>query len=189
MSPRMRLRAATAVVAACLLPLAACDSGGGASPSPSPTPSYQESPPETTLQRQTRLDFEAAEKSYRTFIAEKNRLGLAGGSLAPTPVMKQTAAGKYLAYYTMLLREQKKAGEKYTAGTKIGYVRRGGYSPQELTLDVCEDGSANRVLDKNGKQISKGQILLRTVYVRPIDGRWKLWNGDERGETSSCASN
>ncbi|GAA3619541.1 hypothetical protein GCM10022236_22210 [Microlunatus ginsengisoli] len=180
----MRVRLGAAVAAACLLGLVGCDSGGG--PSPSPTPTVQPSPPETSLERQQREDFEAAEKAYRTFIADTNRVAATGGSLEPTAVMKATAAGPYLDFQSQLLRAQKKAGDTHTSGVEIGYIRTGGYSPSQLTLEVCEDASKNRVLDRNGNQVSTGQILLRSLYVRRIDGRWKVWDGDEKGTASSC---
>ncbi|HET9650342.1 MAG TPA: hypothetical protein VFP34_19210 [Microlunatus sp.] len=187
MTPRLRLRLGAAVVAATLLPLAACTPGGDG-PSTSPTPTLQPSPPETSLERQQRLDFEAAAKSYRAFMEEYNRLAKAGGSLQATPVMKSTAAGPFLAFYTDALREQKQQGQRYTTGVEIGYVKSGAYSSNELTLEVCEDGSQNKVLDRDGKEVAAGQILLRAVYVRPIQGRWTLWNGDERDTVQSCTS-
>jgi hypothetical protein len=182
------LRAAAAAVVACLLPLAACTDGSGGGPSPSPTPTYQPSRPETSLERQTRLDFEAAEKSYRAFIAEYNRLARAGGAKNATPKMKEYAAGPFLDFYVDLLRSMKERQVRNTSGVQIGYVRRGGYGTTELTLEVCEDGSENKVVGKNGEQISTGQIGLRSIYAKKVDGRWKAWDGDERGPAQSCQS-
>lgn len=186
MTRRARARIGAAIAVACLLSTTACDIGGG--PSPSPSPTVQPSPPETSLERQKRLDFEAAEKSYRTFMAEYNRLAKAGGSTVATPVMKETAAGPFLEFYVGRLRDIKAEQVHHTSGVKVGWVHTGAYSPEQLTLEVCEDGSDNKVIDKNGQQVSTGQIGLRSVYSRPIDGRWKAWNGDERGTATSCQS-
>jgi hypothetical protein len=62
---------------------------------------------------------------------------------------------------------------------RIAYVRRGGYSPRELVLLVCEDGSKVKILNKKGKQVSHGGVSKLTLYLRPIQGRWKVWNGDQ----------
>jgi hypothetical protein len=185
MSPRIRLRAAaSAAVLACLVPLVGCDSTAGNGPTTTPT--TQPTPPETSLERQQRLDFAAAEKSYREFMAEMDRIGKAGGSKTATPTMKMYAAGPYLKFYTEAARQQETRGVKYTADTLIGYVHTGTYSQQQLTLDVCEDNSDNKVIDKNGKVVGQGQILKRTLYARPAGERWKIWNGDEQGTATSC---
>jgi hypothetical protein len=181
---RLRRTAGALVASVALLTVGACTDDP---PTSSPPPTVQPSPPETSLERQQREDFAAAEKSYRAFLAEFNRIVTSGGALQPTPVMRQTTAGKYLTFYTVLMRRQKKAGQTYTAGTKIGYVKHVSYSSGQLMLEVCEDGSANKVLDTNGKQVGQGQILVRTLYMRPIEGTWKVWNGDELGERKSCA--
>ena len=190
-----RHRAVRAIAASCaLLLLPACSGDPAPSPSTKPSTSSPPSattpptPPETSLEREQRLAFEAAEKSYRTFNAEVRRLQKAGGATGPTPVMRRTAAGKYLAFYVDGLRDQKRRRVTYTTGSIVGYVHRAGYSPAQLTLRVCEDASRNRVLDQAGKQISEGFIVRRLVYFRPMGGTWKLWNGDEDGQPGSCSS-
>jgi hypothetical protein len=182
-----RSLAAVAVGVVCLLPIAGCDRGSG-DPSPTPTPTVRSSPPETGLERQQRLDFAAAEKSYRAFMAEYNRLARAGGANQATPVMKQNAAGPFLAFYVDALHEQERLGQRYTTGVEVGYVKTGTYAPEQLALEICEDGSKNKVIDKNGKVVSSGQILVRSAYAKPVEGRWKMWDGDEHGTASSCQS-
>jgi hypothetical protein len=174
------------VMTCCLLAAGACTSDPPAAPPPSASPTVLPTPPETSLARQQREDFEAAEASYRGFMKEQDRLGKLGGASDATRVMRKYAAGKYLAFYVSLLRNQKKRQVVYTANTKIGYVRPGSYAPDELTIEVCEDGRANKVLDKTGKQVSAGRIGVRLLYVREIGGTWKLWNGDEKGSPASC---
>ena len=102
--------------------------------------------------------------------------------------MKKHAAGPFLAFYVVLLKDQKQRKVTYTEPTKIGYVRAGGFKPTELILNVCEDASKNRVLDQSGKQISEGIAGTRVLYARPIGGTWKLWNGDDGDAVDSCSS-
>ena len=83
---RRRAPAVVGALAALCLSAVACTPSEPSTPSPSPTPSA--SPTETALERQTRLDFEAAEKAYRTFSAEYDRLANAGGAKEPTQVLK-----------------------------------------------------------------------------------------------------
>ena len=197
---REQRRSAVRAVAAGfgLLLLPAC-SVPGPGPGPGPTapsataPSSsaratttQPTPPETSIEREQRLAFEAAEKSYRAFIAETDRIGNAGGANSASARMRELAAGPYLQFYVRELRLERQQHARYTGNTRIGYVQRGGYSQRQLTLRVCEDGSSTRVLDKNGKQISEGQLLRRQLYVRQLAGRWKIWDGDEEGSTTSC---
>ena len=101
---RRRAPAVVGALAALCLSAVACTPPEPSTPSPSPTPSA--SPTETALERQTRLDFEAAEKAYRTFSAEYDRLANAGGAKEPTQVLKDTAAGPYLADASAGLRQQ-----------------------------------------------------------------------------------
>ncbi len=68
---------------ACALALVGCTPAAPAEPSPSPSPAVQ-TPAETTQERQQRLDYAAAEKSYRTFRAEYERVLRAGGAKEPT---------------------------------------------------------------------------------------------------------
>jgi hypothetical protein len=139
------------------------------------------------LERQTRLDFDAAEKAYRTFSAEFDRLANAGGAKQPTPVMEQTAAGPYLKQAEESLRQQLAGGGRSTGRVVIAWVRRGGYEPARLTIDSCEDASGVTNYSKSGELLSKGEIGTLTVEARRIDGRWKLWNATNAATATSCA--
>ena len=66
-------RAAVLVAVGCLA-LGCTPQPGVPTPSPSPTATTAPTPPETARERQERLDFEAAEKAYRTFRAEFGRV-------------------------------------------------------------------------------------------------------------------
>jgi hypothetical protein len=177
-----------AVVACALFP--ACTPSAGA-PSPTPavsTPAGQSTPPETDQQRKERLDFEAAEKAYRSFAAEYDRLyEIKGGSSRPTRKLTDNAAGPYLKVMLGFLEDSKQKG-RYTEGdVRIAYIGRGAYSPGELILKTCEDGSEVRVLDRKGKQVATGGTSKLTLFVRPIAGRWKVWDGDQE-VVKTCTS-
>lgn len=182
---RRRAPLVAGVATALCLSAAGCTPSGPATPSPTPTPSA--SPTETQLQRQTRLDYEAAEKSYRTFSTEVNRLANAGGAEQPSQVMKETASGPLLKAFSEALRNQHEAKARWVGKSSIDVVQRGGYSPTLLTLDTCEDGSKMRAYDSSGKLIGKGYVAWQTVEVHRIDGRWKAWDTTESRKVASCA--
>ena len=75
-----------AVVACCAL-AAACTQEPAQMSSPSPTP-LATTPRESQIERQMRLDYEAAEEAYRTNIAEQDRLYQAGGAIEATPALE-----------------------------------------------------------------------------------------------------
>ena len=151
---------------------------------PAVTPTAVAAPPETQLERQTRLDFEAAEKSYRAFSREYMRLAHEGGSRAATSTMKQHAAGPYLSAMVDFSRQRRTASRKSVGELRIGYVRPGPYSPSALTLEVCEDGSRVKNLDKSGRVVSSGIVSKLTLQLRLIDKTWKVWNGDDEVVTT-----
>ena len=82
-----------AVVACCAL-AAACSPDQAPVSTPSPPPAA--TPAESQIERQIRLDYEAAEKAYRANRAEQDRLYQAGGATKATSALKATATGSYL---------------------------------------------------------------------------------------------
>ena len=172
--------AVSALVAACTPDVVPPPS----SPTPTPSPTSA-SPTENALEREQRLAFEGAERAYRQFRKEYTRISTSGGADKPTAAMRATADGPYLKVMTQFLAKRKATKTRSTTGLRIGYVNPGTFSPEELTLSVCEDGSNNRILDRNGKQVGKGIAQELTLYVRPIDGRWKIWDGDNK-TVKSC---
>jgi hypothetical protein len=190
LTPTARAFMYLGAVVACAL-YAACSPSAGVPPTPSPgvsTPAGQSTPPETEQQRKERLDFEAAEKAYRTFAAEYDRLyEIKGGSSKPTRKLTDNAAGPYLKVMLRFLQDSKQKG-RYTKGdVRIAYMERGAYSPEELILKICEDGSDVRVFDRNGKQVATGGTSRLSLYVRPVGGRWKVWDGDQE-VVKTCAT-
>ena len=95
MALRRGLVTVGAAVACCAL-TAACTSEPAPGATSSPTP-VSTTPTESQIERQMRLDYEAAEKAYRANIEEQDRLAQAGGANAATPSLKSTAEGEYLS--------------------------------------------------------------------------------------------
>jgi hypothetical protein len=160
--------------------------GCSASPEePAVTPTAVATPPETQLERQTRLDFEAAEKSYRAFVAEYDRLSRAGGATTATSAMERYGAGPYLDTMVDFLSQTKARKVRSRGQFQIGYVRPGLHTPTELTLNVCEDGTGISNVDSKGKVVSKGLAGKLTLQMRLIDNRWKVWDGSDE-DVASC---
>lgn len=173
------LAAMTAIVTLC----AACTPEPG--PTPTPTPSAPASPTETELERQERLDYEAAEKSYRTFRAEFGRVLRAGGATSATPEMKRTAAGSYLKNFAETVQAFEGLGGYDRGAEKILYVRHGGYSSDSLILNVCEDSRDVRTYDEGGKQVGVGELRTAQLEVRKVKTAWMLWSGEGK-KVASC---
>ena len=91
MALRRGLVSVGAAVACCAL-TAACTSEPAPAATPSPT-SPAATPSESQIERQMRLDYEAAEKAYRATSAEQDRLYQAGGASQATCELKATATG------------------------------------------------------------------------------------------------
>lgn len=171
-------------------------SHGAAAPTPAPTPSPTWSctpqnsidPPctQARAQEQAKLnaDYEAAEKAYRAFAAEWSRLTVVDHYARPTPVMLATAGGPYLRDISNFLITDSARGWHSTVGFRVVYVkrepdlRRSSSPMDELTLLSCEDASKNVVVDRDGRVVGRGVIGLSTLYMRPVDGHWRVWDAD-----------
>jgi hypothetical protein len=156
---------------------------GGCTPDPTPsppltpTPTLSATPTESDQEREQRLAYEAAEKSYRTFRAEYRRVLRQGGAKEPTAVMKDTAGGPYLDTFAKIAQGYKIVGDHQRGREIIQYVRHGGYSTESLSLNVCEDGRPVQVIRKNGKQGGVGEVRTATLEVRYVGSTWKVWSG------------
>ena len=154
-----------------------------AEPSPSPSPPSP-TPTENAVERQMRLDFEAAEKSYRTFRAELGRVLRAGGASQPTKVMKATAAGPYLENFADVAQAYKSTDSRETGQERIVWVRRGAYSSESLLLLVCEDSSDVKTYEGD-KLVGSGEVRTAELEVRKTGSAWKVYDGKGE-EVSSC---
>lgn len=173
------------VVAAVAVALVASACTPAVTPAPSPLPSVSATPTETDQQRQERLDYEAAEKAYRTFRAEYNRVLRAGGAKKPTAVMKETAANGYLTEVQKVAEAYKGLGDHQQGEEKTVYLKRGGYSKTSINLLACEDTQSVSIIDKRGKKVGAGEIRRVDLEVRLEAGTWKLWSGSG-DEVESC---
>lgn len=170
-----------AAVATVSLVVAGCTNV--ATPPQTPTPPVSQSPTESAQEMQQRLDYEAAEKSYRTFRAEYNRALRAGGAKTPTKIMKATAAGPYLTELAQAVEAYKGLGSYDTGSENILFVRYIGHSPSAVNLEVCEDSRAIKTLNKSGKLQGSGDILKAQLEVRKTD-QWRVWSGTGKKVTS-----
>lgn len=181
-----RLTGRGLLVGCCLLTLL----GSGCTPSePPPSPPTSDvatpTPTENAQEREERLAYEAAETNYRAFRAEVERVYSKGGAAKPTAVMKATAGGQYLASYQEVSEAYLSLKHRSAGQLKIDYVNRGGFSPSELILDVCEDGRGVTTYDKNNRKLYSDEIRVLHLTAKPVAGTWKLWTGKGK-EATSC---
>ena len=177
-------------VLACALG-AGCTPDPGAGPTVSPAPTSPSAtalptPPETDIERQMRLDYEAAEKVYRRFRAEYRRVLRAGGAKQATTVMKETAGNGYLEETEAVVKAYKNFGDHQEGGReRIVYVRYRGWKAEQVTLAVCEDSRSIKALDKDGKSLGPGEFRTVTIRLRKFSAGWKLWSGSGK-KAGSC---
>jgi len=176
-----RTRAWVAVLL-CTLVLAGC-SPDSPPPTPTPTPSVV-TPAETEAERQERLDYEAAEKAYRTFRADFNENLRSGGASRPPEKLSRVAGGGYLKETGQVLQAYKGLGNYQRGNERIVYVRRGGYEPSELVLLACEDTREVRTVDSAGRTLGHGDLRAVSIVVRHSGSGWKLWSGKGKKVTS-----
>lgn len=179
-------RAKGAAVLLGVLAVAACTPGAPErTPPPTPPPSVSQSPSETPQERQERLDYAAAEKAYRTFRAEYNRVLRAGGAKEPTKVMKATAGGAYLSELMEVVRAAEGLGDRQEGREKIVYVRPNGYSATEIDFKVCEDARRMTIVGQDGRSLGNGDLRIASLRLKKVGMVWKLWSGQGQ-KVKSC---
>jgi hypothetical protein len=164
-----------AAVACCAL-AAACTPQPAPISTTSPTPTAT-TPTESQIERQMRLDYEAAEKAYRANKAEQARLYLAGGTTKATSTMRATATGSYLRITLEALQRIRKVGWQASGTTEIvGVVANGGWREKEVGLTSCEDSSVVRFHDRTGKDVtpSSNRRYVQVLKVVKRSGQWKV---------------
>ena len=164
-----------AAVACCAL-AAACTPEPAPTSTSSPTPTAT-TPTESQIERQMRLDYEAAEKAYRASTSEQDRLYRAGGTTTASATLKATTTGSYLRITLQSLREVRKAGWHAEGSTKIvGVARNGGWKPGQLGLTSCEDNSVIRFIDQGGKDVTPEveRRYVQKLTVVKVAERWKV---------------
>ena len=163
-----------AVVACCAL-AAACTQEPAQTSSPSPTP-LATTPRESQIERQMRLDYEAAELAYRANIAEQDRLYQAGGAdRGHSCARRRPLTGSYLRITLKSLRDVHDAGWRRHGDTKIlGIVRDGGWKGDRVGLTSCEDNEIVTFLDKSGKDVTPGGLARLRSGADHCQGKRKL---------------
>jgi hypothetical protein len=163
-----------AAVACCAL-AAACTPQPTPISTTSPTPTAT-APTESQIERQMRLDYEAAEKAYRANIAEQDRLFQKGGAYRPTAALKSTAEGDYLSAAVASLAYIKRKRWHGSGQTTVLGVARIGWEQKRIRLLSCEDGSRLRLLDHAGNDVTpKGDSrFVQSLSVVQRAGRWRV---------------
>jgi hypothetical protein len=161
-------------VACCAL-AAACTPKPVPTSTPSPSPAAT-TPAESQIERQMRLDYNAAERAYRANIAEQDRLARAGGVRQPTAALKSTAEGEYLSAALTSLAYIKKNGWHGAGNTTILGVVHVGWQAKRVRLVSCEDGSRLRLLDHSANDVTpKGDSrFVQSLSVVRRGGRWRV---------------
>jgi hypothetical protein len=181
-----------AAVACCAL-AAACTSEPTSVTTPSLTPPAT-TPTESQIERQMRLDYEAAERAYRANIEEQDRLAQAGGVKKATPALKSTAEGEYLSAAVTSLQFIKNKDWHGIGNTAILGVVNVGWKERSVRLMSCEDGSRLRLLDKAGSDVTpKGDSrFVQSLHVVRRSGQWKVSSFESRSvqifEGEPCAA-
>jgi hypothetical protein len=162
-----------AVVACCAL-ATACSTDQAPASMPSPTP-VATTPAESQIERQMRLDYEAAEDAYRAALVERERqaeLGIA----QQTPALKASATGAYLDLVLKALQYAHDRHWRSSGSTRILAVVPNGWKERTVRLISCEDSSGVRLIDKAGKDVTRQdtRTYVQDLTVEDVGGRWKV---------------
>jgi hypothetical protein len=161
-----------AAVACCAL-AAACTPEPGSTSTWSPTPAAT-TPTESQIERQMRLDYEAAKEAYRAAVSEHDRQAQLG--TVSSAGLKETATGVYLDFSVRSLRRSRDAGWRAEGKTEIVGVVGAGWQEQSLRLIACEDSSSVQFIDKRGNDVTP---RIRRTYVQDLTAtkigmNWKV---------------
>jgi hypothetical protein len=162
--------------------VACCALAAACTPEPAPISTASSTPAVTTptesqIERQMRLDYEAAEKAYRDNMAEQDRLYQSGGATEATRALRATSTGSYLRITLESLRDVRKRGWHAIGGANIvGVVRDRGWKQGQVALTSCEDDETVRFVDKSGKDVTPGgsALYVQALTVISEGGRWKV---------------
>jgi hypothetical protein len=162
-----------AAVACCAL-TAACTSEPAPGATSSPT-SQVGTPGESQIERQMRLDYEAAEKAYQSALAERERQG-ALGIAASTPALKESATGAYLDLVLKALRYAHDRHWRSSGSTRVLGIVRNGWQERSVRLIACEDSSDVRLRDKAGNDVTAQEVrnYVQDLTVEHVAGGWKV---------------
>jgi hypothetical protein len=163
-----------AAVACCAL-AAACTPEPAPTTTPSPTPAAT-TPSESQIERQIRLDYEAAEAAYRDNMAEQDRQSQLGTAVK-TKELTSTASGRYLRFVLEVLSDIGDSGWRAEGVTNIRGVASSGWRKDQVQLTACEDSSAVKFIDKKGRDVTPKNAVrtyVQNLTVIRVGGRWKV---------------
>jgi hypothetical protein len=161
-----------AVVACCALAAACTSEPSTSAPSPAPAAT---TPTESQIERQMRLDYEAAEQAYKAALGEQERqAGL--GIARLTPALKSSATGDYLDLVLRALRYARERHWRSNGSTRILGVVPNGWQERAVRLTACEDSSGVRLIDKDGTDVTrqKTRTYVQNLTVENVGGHWKV---------------
>ena len=107
---------------------------------------------------------------------------MAGGASKPTKILLATTAGDYLEVQMSDLKYFKKHGWHADRPIRSTVTASGGWSPTEIRLTACEDGSQARLLNKSGKEVEKNRPrrMVQTLTATKTSGVWKITDLDTK---------
>lgn len=147
---------------------------------PITTPTPSSTPTESDVERDMRLDFEAAEKSYRTFFNEYHRLLRSGGAKEATKKYKSVTDGPTAKKGEGIIRGFQQRGWRQVGKAKILAAKPGVYKIESVTIISCEDARKVVNVDKKGKRVTeKGGLRRLETSVRHVDEAWKVWSAED----------
>jgi hypothetical protein len=162
-----------AVVACCAL-TAACAQEPAQTRALSPTPAAT-TPSESQIERQMRLDYEAAERAYRAALAEQERQAVLGIAQL-TPALKASATGAYLDLAVRALEYAHERHWRSSGSTRILGVVPNGWKQRTVSLISCEDSSEVRLVNEAGKDVTrqKSRTYVQDLTIKASGGGWKV---------------
>jgi hypothetical protein len=163
-----------AAVVCCAL-AAACTPEPASTSRSLPTPAAT-TPTESQIERQMRLDYEAAEKAYRDNMAEQDRQSQLGIAVK-TDALTSTARGNYLRFVLQALGDIRDSGWRAKGATTIRSVAPSGWHEDQVQLKACEDSSAVRFVDEQGRDVTATNVVrtyVQDLTVSRAEGRWKV---------------
>jgi hypothetical protein len=163
-----------AVVACCAL-AAACTQEPAQTSSPSSPAPVATTPTESQIERQMRLDYEAAERAYRAALAEQERQAVLGIAQL-TPALKASTTGAYLDLVVKALEYAHDRHWRSSGSTRILGVVPNGWKERTVTLIACEDSSGVHLVNEAGNDVTRQntRTYVQDLTVKANGGRWKV---------------
>ena len=164
-----------AAMAGCVL-VAACTPEPAPTVTPAPTP-VSSTPTETDIERQQRLDYEAAEKAY---VAQHGGAGSTGSARhSQEDRRSRLNCGRRVSVicsYVTTRDSRRTVARKWRNGD-CRYRQSRVVSPSSLRLVSCEDNSKIKFTDRRGRDVTPTDAVR--TYVQQLtagkrDGQWVI---------------